>query len=75
MRFRTGHGDVGVFARYSEDDNTAGDSTESKFGQYTVGLNYWIHPDAVLKVDYEFQQPPEGTARDDRINLGVGFQF
>lgn len=75
VRFETGRGDVGFFSRYSVDDNTAGDSTDSEFGQITVGMNYWIHPDAVLKLDYDFQQPPAGTERDDRLNLGVGFQF
>ena len=75
IRFATTHGDVGFFARYSQDDNTAGDDTDSLFEEITFGVNYWIHPDAVLKADYQIQQPPEGTARDNRVNLGVGFQF
>jgi hypothetical protein len=75
VRFATAIGDVGVFARYSEDDNTAGDAVDSTFGQYTVGANYWIHPDVVLKVDYDIQRPPPGTKRDNRVNAGVGFRF
>jgi hypothetical protein len=66
---------LGVFARYSVDDNTAGDGADSKFAMITVGLNFWLHRNAALKLDFDFQQPPEGTARDNRLNLGVGFQF
>jgi len=75
VRFTTRSGDLGVFARYSEDDNTAGDGANSKFGEVAVGFNYWPHPDVVLKLDYQVQRPPEGTAKDNRLNLGLGFQF
>ena len=73
--FGTGKGDVGVFARYSQVDNTAGDSTDSKIKQTDVGLNYWPHPQVVLKADYQFLDVPAGQIGDDRINLGVGFMF
>lgn len=75
VRFGTGAGDLGLFARYSQDDNTAGDDTDSNFGEFTVGFNYWPHPNVALKLDYQVQQPPEGTAKDNRVNLGLGFQF
>ena len=75
VRFATGIGDVGLFARYSEDDNTAGDTADSKFGLFTVGTNYWIHPSVVMKLDYDIQDPPAGTKRDDHVNVGLGFQF
>jgi hypothetical protein len=73
--FTTGKGDVGVFARYSETDNTAGDSTDSKLRQTDVGVNYWPHPQVVLKADYQIQDAPPGQVDDDRVNLGVGFMF
>jgi hypothetical protein len=66
---------VGVFARYSQVDSTAGDSVDSKVAQTDVGLNYWPHPQVVLKVDYQMQDVPAGQVEDDRINLGVGFMF
>lgn len=75
VRFDTGIGDLGLFTRYSRDDNTAGDNTDSEFVEYSLGLNYWPHPDVVFKADYQIQQPPEGTARDNRFNVGFGFQF
>ena len=73
--FKTGSGDVGVFARYSEVDNTAGDSADSKVKQVDFGVNYLPHPDVVLKADYQIQEMPVGQQKDNRVNLGVGFMF
>jgi hypothetical protein len=73
--FTTGKGDVGLFARYSQTDNTAGDSTDSKLRQTDIGVNYWPHPQVVLKADYQIQDAPPGQVDDDRVNLGVGFMF
>lgn len=71
----TGKGDVGFFARYSQVDNTAGDSADSKRKQTDFGVNYWPHPQIVLKADYQIEDRPAGQVDDDRINLGVGFMF
>lgn len=65
----------GVFARYSRWDNQAGDSLDSQRRQTDVGINYWPHPDVVLKADYQMQDAPQGISQDDRINLGIGYQF
>lgn len=65
----------GVFARYNEWDNLAGDNLDSEFQQTDVGVNYWPHPNVVLKADYQFQDLPNGGDGDDRINLGIGYQF
>ena len=75
VRFATSVGDIGLFGRYSEDDNTVGDAVVSKFKQVSIGSNYWIHPNAVLKLEYEIQKPPLSAADDDKIHLGLGFQF
>ncbi len=65
----------GVFARYNQWDNQAGNSTKSERKQYDVGVNFWPHPDVVLKVDLQ-QQDNEGTTNNDNgFNLGVGYQF
>jgi hypothetical protein len=76
-RFEVGNlGELGLFARYSAWDNEAGDEPDSAFQQYDVGLNYWPHPDVVIKADGEFQSFPDGRGKDDnRFNLGIGFQF
>jgi hypothetical protein len=63
---------LGVFARYNEWDNEAGDATDSKKKQKDFGLNYWPHERVVLKFDVQRQS---GAANDDGFNLGVGYMF
>jgi len=63
---------LGVFARYNEWDNEAGDATASKKKQTDFGLNYWPHERVVLKADIQRQS---GAANDDGFNLGVGYMF
>jgi hypothetical protein len=63
---------VGVFARYNEWDNAAGDSIDSKSTQTNVGINYWPHENVVLKADIQQQG---GVADDNGFNLGIGYQF
>lgn len=74
-RFRTKIGEVGIFARYNEWDNNAGSSVDTKFQQIDFGLNYWPHEDVVLKMDFQIQDSPAGETEDDRVNMGMGFQF
>lgn len=64
----------GVFTRYNVWDNRAGDSTDSEKQQWDVGVNYWPHPDVVLKADYQ-QQDNENGENQDGFNLGIGYQF
>ncbi len=66
---------VGVFARYNEWDNQAGNSTDTKYTQVDFGVNYWPHPDVVIKADYQIQNAPTGQNEYDGFNLGVGYQF
>jgi hypothetical protein len=75
IKFKTSKGDVGLFARYSVDDNADGDSTDSKIEQFSVGMNYWPHENVVLKLDWQNESAPSGTDEKDRINAGVGFSF
>jgi len=66
----------GVFARYNEWDNQAGnDDFDSEKKQVNAGVNFWPHPDVVLKADVQ-QQDNEGNSKNDNgWNLGVGYQF
>ena len=64
----------GIFARYSVWDNKAGDNVDSESVQYDFGVNYWLHPQVVLKADYQTQDNDSGQDRDG-INLGVGYHF
>ncbi|MBL4765873.1 MAG: porin [Colwellia sp.] len=63
---------VGVFARYSEYDNNAGNSASTAVESTSVGVNYYIHENVVIKADYENL----GGAKDSKgFNLGFGYQF
>ncbi len=63
---------VGVFARYAEYDNNAGNSASTAVESTSVGVNYYLHENVVLKADYE----DLGGAKDDKgFNLGFGYQF
>jgi len=65
----------GVFARYSEWDNQAGDnSIESEYDQFDIGVNWWPHKNVVVKADYQDQEKEDGSELKG-INLGLGYQF
>jgi len=65
----------GLFTRYNQWDNTAGDSSDSKYSQIDFGINYWPHPQVVVKADYQLQSTPSGKNDYDGVNLGIGYQF
>ena len=65
----------GVFARYNSWDNKAGKGVDSEYAQWDVGVNYWLHPNVVFKLDYQDQDAPDGKKELDGWNLGVGYQF
>lgn len=62
----------GLFARYNEWDNNAGDSIDTKKKQTNIGLNYWPHENVVFKFDIENRN---GAQSGSGFNLGVGYQF
>lgn len=64
-----------MFARYNRWDNRAGDNLDSEYTQWNIGMNYWIHPDVVVKVDYQDQSTPTTTTELDGFNVGIGYQF
>ncbi len=65
---------IGLFARYSEYDNLAGSATNTAVEQVDIGLNYWLHPNVVFKIDYQNQDTPSETGYDG-FNMGVGYSF
>ncbi|MDP6526505.1 MAG: porin [Kiritimatiellia bacterium] len=67
--------EIGVFARYSEWDNQAGDSgVESGKVQVDVGVNWWPHEQVVVKADYQWQDNDSGKDQNG-FNLGIGYDF
>jgi hypothetical protein len=66
---------VGIFGRFNQWDNQAGgngNNTEMK--QYNAGVNFWPHPDVVLKADVQMQDN-DGAKNDNGYNLGIGYVF
>lgn len=66
---------VGVFTRYSLWDNQAGNSTDSEYTQWDIGMNWWIDPQVVVKLDYQDQSSPANQTELDGVNIGLGYQF
>lgn len=64
----------GVFARYNEWDNQAGDGIDSEYDQIDLGVNWWPHKRVVVKLDYQAQDKPAG-GESDGFNMGLGYQF
>jgi hypothetical protein len=65
----------GIFARYNRWDNLAGSEADTEYTQWDVGVNYWLHPNVVFKLDYQDQDTAPGSKELDGWNLGVGYQF
>jgi hypothetical protein len=64
--------EIGVFARYAEYDLNAGDNDASAVKSSSVGVNYYLHENVVLKADYE---DLSGSQDARGFNLGFGYQF
>ncbi len=67
----------GTFARFNEWNTADGSdaTTDNKYQQWDAGVNYWPHPNVVLKFDYQNQDAPKGKDEFDGFNLGMGYHF
>jgi len=63
---------VGVFARYAEYDNNAGNSASTAVESTSIGVNYYLHENVVLKADFENLG---GASDSSGFNVGFGYQF
>lgn len=66
---------IGVFTRYSEWDNQAGNSSDSEVEEWAMGVNWWLHPQVVVKADYQDQDAEDESDEFDGFNVGIGYQF
>ena len=66
---------IGIFARYEQWDNAAGDSSDSEYAQTSLGVNYWLNENAVFKADWIAQDAPDVKTEYEGFNLGVGYSF
>jgi len=65
----------GLFFRY---EDVEGARERDEFNQWTLGFNYWLHENVVLKADYQDREHDEDSeeGRDfDGYNLGIGWSF
>ncbi|MBL6791052.1 MAG: hypothetical protein ISQ46_03335 [Methylophilaceae bacterium] len=67
--------DVGFFTRYSLYDNLANSNSDTEIKQWDIGINWWLHKDVVVKLDYQNQSAPSSMAELDGINAGLGYSF
>ena len=67
-------GNLGLFGRYSYFDTSAGRGADSAKRQFDVGINYWLHPRFVIKLDLQRQDYDSGSEQDG-FNLGIGYSF
>jgi len=63
---------LGIFVRYSEWDNTAGLMASEANEVIDYGVNFWLTPEVVFKLDY---QDASDYNDNDSINLGIGWAF
>lgn len=66
---------LGVFVRYSEWDNKAGNSADTEIESWDYGINYWLTPRVVFKADFTDQSGTAVGSKGDSFNLGVGWSF
>lgn len=79
--WKNGDHDLAPFIRYEKWDTQAdipsniSRNVASSNDVWTVGANYWPHPQVVLKADYQKLDKPDGDKGDKRLNLGLGYMF
>jgi hypothetical protein len=73
--------DATVFVRYEEYDTQhkmpsgiVKDKTKD-VEEITVGVNFYLTPNFVIKADYQISDDASGSDRDDLFNLGIGWMF
>ncbi len=79
--WKQGDHDLAPFVRYESwdtHDDVPSNVTRisaNKNDVWTIGANYWPHPQVVLKTDYQKFDKPDGDKGDKRFNLGLGYMF
>jgi hypothetical protein len=78
--YQQGDHDVAPFVRFEQWDTQASLSGSAKNNLsnnniWTLGVNYYPHPQIVLKADYQSYDKADGGKGDKRINLGMGYMF
>ena len=76
-----GRTDLVAFVRYEDLDtqfrmpNGTADDPRGDRREWTVGLTWFIRPNLVFKLDYQFRDDDTDRGLDDFFNVGLGWQF
>lgn len=79
--WKDGDHDFAPFIRYESWDTQASvpdnvvRNAANKNAAWTIGANYWPHPQVVLKADYQTLDKQDEDRGDKRFNLGLGYLF
>lgn len=79
--WKQGDHDLAPFVRYeawdTHDDvpSNVTRNRNNKNNAWTVGANYWPHPQVVLKGDYQTFDKADGSKGEKRMNMGLGYMF
>ena len=79
--WKSGDHDLAPFVRYEKwntQDKVPANVTANPYNEnnvWTVGANYWLHPQVVFKADYQKWDKPDGDKGDKRVDLGLGYMF
>lgn len=79
--WKSGEQTFAPFVRYEKWDthadvpNNVTRNDANKNDIWTIGANYWPHPQVVIKADYQQFDEPDGNKGDKRLNLGLGYMF
>ena len=65
----------GVFVSYGTWDNQAAATTDTKYGEWSLGGNFWLTDTTVFKLDFLRQESPNGKDEYHGFNMGVGYSF
>ena len=63
---------LGFFVRWSSWNNSAGLSDSEDNEVFDIGVNYWLNPNVVFKLDY---QDASDYNDNDSLNIGVGWSY
>ena len=65
---------LGLFGRYEHYEFANGRLNE--VDEYRVGVNYWPHPNVVLKADFSYADTADdGKGPQETYNFGMGYSF
>ncbi len=73
--------DATAFVRYDNYDTQhkmptgiARDKAQDR-EEWTLGVNFYLTPNFVIKADYQVRNDAGSSDRDDLFNLGIGWSF